>query len=131
MAGTPLLPTPRRVLIAFLIAPGAVPALLAIQSATRGFHDDWRLAAVIALFTYGAALVLGLPMYLLFRSRGWLRWWHCVLGGASVAALVVLVGTLRAGGVAGLYWLPAYLLIGAVSGVLFWLVALSGGARAR
>ena len=28
MAGTPLLPTPRRVLIAFLIAPGAVPALL-------------------------------------------------------------------------------------------------------
>jgi len=86
----------RRLICAFVAAP-LVPALLALpiallvppSSSLSGFAlfvTVW--SPVIAI---PATLLIGVPMFLWFRRRGWLKQRHVLLGGALVGAIVTLL----------------------------------------
>ena len=59
----------RRVLLGFLVAPGA-PGLAASLAAAVLYRELAALALMLAFLAYIAAAVLGVPAYLYARSRG-------------------------------------------------------------
>jgi hypothetical protein len=115
--------------MAFVLAPAVFPLVAWVISM---FHYSesptlsFAAFLIAASFTYPTALVLGLPLFLIFQRRRWQRWWQYSLGGATIAALPgfaiawsiwssenlveVLLVVLRFAG------------IGAVSAFVFWLV---------
>ena len=127
-----------RTLIAFLLAPLATLLLTVVAP------SQWGLFAFLTLFyAYPLMLVAGLPIYLYFRRKGWLKLSQVVGTGAAVGVviptLVTLplgVGTLRDSPdpsihVVALLGLP---LLGAISGaavaLVFWLIAIAPTSRA-
>ena len=77
-----------------------------------------------AVFAYPAALVFGIPLFLIFRRRGWLGWRQVGLAGAGVGALSILAVALYLGSFSGA---AGYLLltgsVGFVSALVFWVIA--------
>ncbi|HXC56835.1 MAG TPA: hypothetical protein VNU97_16165 [Rhizomicrobium sp.] len=75
--------------IAFVVAPLAVPLLLALLYATlvSAAPADWAMAAIglSLVFAYFGLFVLGLPLYLLLKARGIARLWVFLAGGFVVA----------------------------------------------
>jgi len=81
-----------------------------------------------ALVGYAAAIILGIPGFLLFRHLRWIRGAHWVLLCAAVGTVtgaIVPVAAMQAGGMAEDFWgavgvfLAAGAVIGAASGLLF------------
>ena len=105
----------------------AVPAL----NPSGSFASCWAGGSVLpvvaglgALFAYPAAIVFGIPLFMLFRRRAWLQWWQVALGGILVAAVSVLALSLYGRSVSGA--LDYFLLCGSVgfaSGIAFWGIA--------
>jgi hypothetical protein len=140
-----------RVLLGLLIAPLA-PGVIALLGAVVAFPFETRTFALASALGYPVALVVGAPLYVLFRRKGWLKAWQVVLAGGAVGmfipivialAVLVVVALLGAG-----FTLPVaaeaahkYLglvLVGALSGIacasVFWLIAIFGSTveqRAR
>jgi len=83
------------------------------------------VAGLGAMFAYPVALVFGVPLFLIFRRRAWLRWWQVGLGGVLVAAMWVLALSLYGRSLSGAV---DYLLlcgsVGFASGVAFWIIAI-------
>ena len=109
--------------LAFLGAPLlAAIALLAVGAARNG--DDlldrsvlvWGL--IFYCYTLGAALVIGLPAYVLLRRFDKVAWWSAVLVGIFSGALMAYI--FRPLNI----WYP---MIGGLSGLVFWLIWRSGG----
>lgn len=70
-----------------------------------------------------AIVAFGVPAFALFRRRDWLAWWHFAAGGALLGLACTL--PFGVGGralVAGLA--PAFAVLGAGSGLLFWVLAI-------
>jgi hypothetical protein len=121
-----------RVILAFLLAPAAAPALIGLASIHSSMAGIWVIALGVAAFTYATTLIAGIPAYFVLRAKNWLKWWHFALGGAVLGLLPALFigfplslqGILLLG--------PDHLLIGAVSGFAFWALAFAGsGSRLR
>jgi hypothetical protein len=93
-------PRLRRVVLAFLAAPLGSAAVLAVTVIATTLGESLEVSATItalafgftAIFGYAVAVVLGIPGYLLFRRRGWVRRAHWILLCAGL------------GGVAGAIW---------------------------
>jgi len=137
-------PTGRRSLLAFLVAPLAAPvafvlATLVVQALGSGSAPTMRSALdlVIGVFVlgaptaYAAALLAGVPTYLVLRKLGRVSRWTLWAGGAAIGALGALTLTpwLR-GGLFSIdfpWWTGA--LLGLVSAEVFWQVL--GGSRQR
>ena len=123
-----------RPFIAFFLAPLAVvlPAVVSRQ---------WGPVGFVSLFVaYPLAFFVGMPCYLYFRRRGWLRLWQVMSAAAAIGALfTVLVALwdvlpeLLSGDSSARYAgdsARAFLLVvlvgavpGAVVGLAFWLIA--------
>jgi hypothetical protein len=89
-----------RAAIAFLIAPLAVPILMARGLYSAMSSPDWFMVAlVISILTaYAGALLFGLPAYLWLRRRKWTAFWVApvagfVVGGLTWCAIVALFGS--------------------------------------
>jgi hypothetical protein len=73
----------KRLVIAFALAPAAVPLLIVLVFVLGGdFGVSYVFAGPIAIFAYAVTLLLGLPTFLWFRRRRWLSFWHFAIGGA-------------------------------------------------
>lgn len=110
-----------RIAAAFLVAPGAYPVAATLHALAT--HSDYYLVAgpTIAMFTYSTALVLGLPVYILYRAWGLCRWWQYVLGGGAIGA-VVAVSFMLLGNSNWRDFLLVASLAGALSGLVFWFI---------
>jgi asparagine N-glycosylation enzyme membrane subunit Stt3 len=115
-----------RVVGAFLSAPFLV---LLVGAFSTGTQDGFLVAVMIA---YPIALVFGVPLFFLFRWRGWLRWWQATIGGAVCAAPFVLLYVLGANpmhvekyGASNSMVLFGY---GALIGLVFWAIGLAGNS---
>jgi hypothetical protein len=80
----------KRIVLAFLVAP-LVPVLLLalvdlIGSSGAASHsgNGALFALVVFVFVYPATAILGIPVYLYFRRKGWHQWWRVLLGGACI-----------------------------------------------
>jgi len=112
---------PRQV-VAFLLAPLA-PGFVLMIIALFGHPGEgiWGFK-FLAIFTYPAMLVLGLPAHLLLVKRHWTSGWSYTLAGLVIGAVVA--GIFFGGRVAVLG-----ALLGAVTGFTFWLIAAPSPSR--
>ena len=116
----------RRVIRAFAVAPAVIPLAVVVWALSTGVHarESIVIGSIYAAFTYGAAVLLGAPFFVLFQRRGWKRWWQHAMAGASIGLAVLL-----------LFWLVAppfspdrgtvlvVVGIGVLSTTVFWLLA--------
>jgi hypothetical protein len=118
---------PSRVVLAFVLTP-ALPAFYAAMF----FAQPWAFL-VGTLFSYPAALLLGIPMYRLLKHFGHLGWWQ-LAGCGAVCAAPLLVTYWYIGRPArfepfdltnGLY-VEAW---GIFAGLVFWLIGVAGNTR--
>lgn len=143
-----------RLALAFMIVPGAAAFAMAVQQPLyAGLPDFWDRVVRTALINavvgaYPAALVLGVPAYLLLRRRLRPTVLNCAAVGAVIAAIPwLLLGLLLSPDYAyssghvthqngqitlwGLFDLSVFTgwigLLGAGAGVLFWLITVPGG----
>ena len=113
--GTPI--SSARVIAAFLIAPLA-PSL--IVSALVAGNILWFF--VVAPFSYLFAAA-GVPFFFLFRRMGWLRLWQVVAISAVIGGAISIAdgfGHLSASNTIQFFG------YGALTGLVFWLVAFAG-----
>ena len=130
-------PSPKRLLLAFLLAPLAAPVAYVVGTlAVEFFRRGYTLKAlsvldlVIGTFTLGApcayvaALVVGAPMYFVLRRLGLLSRWTLWLAGAAIGAAgaLALAPYLRGDlfSIRFPWWVAA--LLGLVSAEVFWQV---------
>jgi hypothetical protein len=106
-----------RLIVAVILAPAVVPALVAVPSLLPAFSGLWVIAVLVASVTYSVAWVAGLPVLLLLRAFGVLTWWSLTLCGAILGLLPSLVLAF-----ANQY----HALMGAVTGLAFWCIAFAG-----
>ena len=143
-----------RIMLAFLIVPGAAALLMAsLMPAYDGIRAPlerfWRSALAFAIFgAYPTTVVLGVPAYFLLRRHFNPKVINCSLTGALVAALPWLIlsslsnpdsasidgrATVINGSKTAYGWLTELAFVGqiaafgAIGGALFWLIAGSGG----
>ena len=77
----------RRVIVAFLVAPLTTPLALTVFNYARGYAS---LVLGYATFAYLAAIVLGVPAFLVYRALKWTNIFLFVLGGALIGIIVSL-----------------------------------------
>lgn len=142
-----------RLLVAFAVAPAVAALLMALVEPLYAglpsyFERVWRTAYVYALFgAYPPTLVVGIPTYLILRSKVAATWINCAIAGGFVAGLPWLVlsllpsgadqasidgqatvidGTRTAyGWVVGLESVGEIAVFGLAAGVVFWAIAVS------
>ena len=129
-----------RTITAFMTAPLVVPVIMVLYFDAE-HPSQWIVISAIALmFAYLGTIVLGIPVYLLFRSQGWLSIWHIfsvsIIGSWLSWAIFLLLfalsfgyDTKSASELAGsplsdtkLYFWPVGV-TGAIYGLVFWLIA--------
>ena len=115
----------KRALLGFALAPALLPLGALIVSLAQGWRaeDSLTIAAIYAAFTYGAALILGIPALFFFRRRDWHRWWQYALAGVAIGlAFLLLLRVVDSRGSVDLSVLLFFAGGGAASTTLFWIV---------
>lgn len=76
--------------IAFLVAPFAVPLIVALSVPASGLHNTAAAAAVgvSALVSYFGAFVFGVPTYLFLRARKLTAFWIAPVAGFMAGAVM-------------------------------------------
>lgn len=79
---------PKRLVLGLALAP-SVPGLLMLALSMLGNPSEgiWALK-LIAMIAYPAMLVIGLPMHLLFQSKGWTSVWPYLIAGTITGAAI-------------------------------------------
>jgi len=109
----------RRVVLAFTCVALAFPLIVFVAG---GNHADGG-ALTVAGVTTSATLVCGVPAYCLFLRCGWVSWWQFAFGGALIGLLCSI--PFAVGGSALVAALaPTFLALGALHGVLFWVLTI-------
>jgi hypothetical protein len=81
-----------RVILAFLVAPGVPGALLYLLGRFKGYGDAAIVGPfLLSPFAYAAALVIGLPVYLVLRRKGMRSLAAYLLSGAAIGLLVAVL----------------------------------------
>jgi hypothetical protein len=134
-----------RTILGFLLAPIS-PGLLAVILVTPfrsgagvfGLRELAEAAWIIKLsgaLGYPIALVLGVPLYIFFRSRGWNGLLTYIAAGALLGLIIYLIYVLLAeyssNGLWGLaekfsntakVYIPLGMICGALAALFFWLI---------
>lgn len=116
-----------RILIGFLVAALWLPLLGLLGFSWEGTF----FAGAAALFTVPLTFGFALPIHLLFQYVKVLpSWWACMTIGAVAGA----VGALTFGGLSnslsGWVTLPGFALVGVVSALIFWVIAIRKNSSA-
>ncbi|NJR80897.1 hypothetical protein [Sphingomonas corticis] len=147
-----------RVILAFVVVPGAAALLMAIvMPAYEGITDPleriWRSAVAFAVFgAYPPAFIIGLPAFFMLRRHVDATIINCAATGAVVAALpwlglallsrpdnasiggrsTVINGSLTAyGWLMNFYYVGQIALLGTIAGALFWFIAAAGSRAGK
>jgi hypothetical protein len=106
--------------VAPAVAAVVITLIAAYAEGARG--EFFSGAAVVALVgTYPTAIVVGLPGYLVCRRYFEPRLSNCAVLGTLMAIVPWAIIIHPAG-----WWLGAFGLAGAISGAMFWAIALRG-----
>jgi hypothetical protein len=119
----------RRVLLGLILTPLLPAFYVAIL-----FAKPWALPVGL-LVAYPCELVIGLPILLLLRRVGWMKWWHFGIAGV-LSAIPAVVIHWRIGSTPQIEaFSPGNaaltLLWGALAGLCFWLIAVAGASPVR
>ena len=135
-----------RTVLGFLVAPIS-PGLLAVILAApfrigavgfglRELSEAAWIIGLSAVLGYPIAVVLGVPCYVLFRSRGWSGLPVYIAAGAVLGLIIYLIYVLLAEYSSNGLWglttkfsntalvqIPLVIICGAVAALFFWLIA--------
>lgn len=131
-----------RTLIAFLVAPLVVPALMFFYLRGLSSTDFWYAFSLVisVIVSYAGVWILGFPTYRFLRARQWTSFWLAPVPGFVIGAAMLLVfgvvlnvsfGHSLASAVSTVMKDPNMLrgalwpggVGGAATGVVFWLIA--------
>jgi hypothetical protein len=128
-----------RTAIGFLLAPISPGLLILILGIVFGFgkpSEGIWIIKLSALLGYPIAIVFGVPLYFLFRSRGWNGLLTYITTGALLGIVIYLIyiplGGYSSNGLLGLserfsdtalVYIPLGMICGAVAALSFWLIA--------
>ena len=133
---------PRRVVLGFLLAPVAGFAATALvfviaHALHHGFAEYGRRTPLDfgdLQLAYAFCILVGLPMFFLFKALGLLRFWHSLLAGVVLGFLfsvtVSLIGTDKFSAI-DVQSMVLCSFLGGVTTTTFWLVAVSPGTARR
>ena len=131
-------PTPRRAtftVVAFIVSPLVAAFCLsfagAVTTANSGLVELIGWTVVFYPYAAIAAVVLGLPSFLILRKFGAIRWWSTMLVGVAVG--IIVFAFVFPGGTSAVFSDPRSLAcgsIGAFSAFIFWLIWRQGHLRA-
>lgn len=116
----------RRVLLAFAVAPAVAPlgAVAWALAGGVGVRESIVIGSIYAAFTYGAAIVFGVPAFMLFERRGWTRLWQYMAVGVVTGAVVMAAVWSRSGQRSiDVRTILLGVAIGAASTTVFWWIA--------
>ncbi len=123
-----------RLALAILLAPFAPTPLILLAiylDDSVGFGPILSMLSILGgagIMGAIAALILGGPLFYLYRFMGWTRWWSYCLGGAVVAVIGVLVvfykGPFTFDALFSEIWKfgAFFVLYGTVAGLAFWAI---------
>lgn len=119
-----------RTLLGFVVAPLVIPLALALSFVPEasGYGTVEALALTVAVLCYAAAILIGTPLYILLRALKWTGWISWLAWGVVVAVAGKLVfashGAIADPSriVAALFEEPHIWWLGALSGLVFWLI---------
>jgi peptidoglycan/LPS O-acetylase OafA/YrhL len=80
--------------------------------------SDFGMALFAFYFALPAVALIGLPLFLILRALGWVRWWSTALAGALGGALVTIV--LQLPDTPNLRHFPWMCGVGAAAALAFW-----------
>lgn len=110
-------------ILAFAVAPLLPALVISLMFFGPLESENLETFPFVYLITLVAALVFGLPAFVLGKSLDLIRWWSALIVGFLIGALLL---TLFIGSIGGVwYQRDAFLLYagsGAVGGFVFWLV---------
>ncbi len=112
----------RRTLLAFVLAPAVVPIVVFVLTVAEDTHLRERLlvAGVYATFTYGAAIIFGIPALILFERKGWTRWWQYTAAGAAIGFAVMMMFWIARPPMPDVRVFLIFAGIGSASALVFW-----------
>ncbi len=128
-----------RTILGFLVAPVSPGLLIVILAAVFGFGKSGEGIWIIKLsgmLGYPIAIVLGVPLYIFFRTRSWNGLLIYIMAGALLGVMIYLIyiplGGYSSNGLSGLFErfsntalvsIPLGMICGAVAALSFWLIA--------
>jgi hypothetical protein len=76
--------------VSFLVAPIA-PSLIfgVVHPISPDLGGILRATMVMLISSFAVVILLGLPIFLWFRRRGWVSWYHALSGGSLAMVLPV------------------------------------------
>jgi hypothetical protein len=86
--------------------------LVGLLTGEGNIQDFMIVSLVFWFYALGVTVIAGLPLYLVFNYLNWMRWWSSVLVGFVCGAVVRDLFRLP----------PMYIVIGGLSGLVFWIV---------
>lgn len=110
-----------RLTLAAVVVTLVAPALALLGGHRAGSQGALQLAG----FTLLALVIVGLPLLALLLRRGWRSWRHFALAGGVLGAVCIVpfVGDEL---LLLLFLLPNFMVIGALHGLLFWMLGVAG-----
>ncbi|NII10026.1 hypothetical protein [Oleiagrimonas sp. C23AA] len=114
-----------RIVCGFVVAALWLPVVQWLV--VDGYNGFWF--ACVAAGTLGVSVIFGVPLFLALRRH--LGAGCCLLAGMGLAAVGVLVFGLATNMAAAMRWGGVFLIVGLISGALFWLVAVWHNPRVQ
>ena len=113
-----------RVVLAFVVIPFIYPLHGFLFSGELSSDVGARLVLRVASITIPVTIVIGVPLFLLFRRRNWLQWWHFLVGGSvvGIACSLPILPRVGAWEFVAVFAL-SFAIIGLLHGIGFWLLA--------
>ncbi len=122
-----------RIVIALLLAP--LIGFLVLTAGMCAFDLDSyasclrNMGPLVTLYgsvlAFPAAFLAGVPLFIVFRRKGWLKWWQVAGGGAicglvGTAPVAFLAPPIQQWLILAVYCVP----VGLVAGLAFWFLGL-------
>jgi hypothetical protein len=106
------------------VLPAAYLAILFPLSGARDPVSVISTFLVVYSFVASAAVILGVPIFLVLNKRNLVRWWSATGSGAFVSTVALV--TVRTSVHIELEILLLYAMLGGVAGFVFWIFWRSG-----
>ena len=108
----------QRIFFGFLVCALAYPCIALLGGGTHAIGGAFAVATITVPIT----LVVGIPLFLFLRSRGWLGLWKTVGAGAAAGIIASALFALT-DWYAFLFVASYFVPVGAVHALVFWFVA--------
>lgn len=104
-------------MIAFFVTAGIYPFITFVT----GGYNRAGTTLIAASITFSITVLMGVPLFIYFRYKGWLGWWRMALGGFGIGIFCSLIA-LPAGFDVFLFTCGVFGFVGILHALMFWVI---------